>query len=149
MNDLEKWFVLKQVGQMDSLKAAARILERIRHVLQRAFWKKALQGSLLPCLLMQLEGEKVSLCWPAEALVLGLWGNSTLCGLPAPGALVLLDCLRELVGMISAPGHTKNTHLSCFQTCHSSVDMPVVYSTDIPALIKPAACLNGMISVLE
>lgn len=98
---------------------------------------------------MQLEGEKASLCWPAEARVLGLWGICTLCGPPAPGAPVLLDCLRELVGMISAPGRTKNTWLSCFQTCHSSVDMPVVYFTDIPALIKPAACLKVMISVLE
>lgn len=94
MNDLEKCFVLKQVGQMDGLKAAERILERIR---QRAFWKEALQGSLLPCLLMQLEGERAASCWPAQLLVLGLWGISTLCGPPAPGALVLLDCWRELV----------------------------------------------------
>lgn len=78
MNDLEKWFVLK----MDW---------RELDVLQRTFWKKALQGFLLlPCLLMQLEGEKMSLFWPAEPLVLGLWGCP-----PAPGALVLLDCLRD------------------------------------------------------
>lgn len=106
-----------------------RILERIRHVLQRPFWKKGLQGSLLPCLLMQLEGEKVSLRWPAEPLVLGLWGNYTLCGPPAPGALVLLDCLRELVGRISAPGHTKNTHLSCFQTCHLTAQLTCLLFT--------------------
>lgn len=116
MNDLEKWFVLKQVGQMGSLKAAERILERI---------------SLQSPRFLVCGGFPLSV----DHLHQELWFFWTV--------------LRELVGMISAPGHTKNTRLSRFQTCHSSVDMPVVYFSDVPAPIKPAACLNVMISVLE